>query len=264
MARQNVCEQSSGMFLNKDIKAFIDMTPCDAQPTWAEIRKNITAMSDDMNETVEEYEYYDGDESEVTAVQHIFGVEGNTNYNDIAQRDIINRKHLTGVGRKSNFRVVYPWGTIVEGSGTLTDIVVVGGNSKERLSLSFNLAFDSNSTSVALAGVYPEVVLGALPDPVYVAAGKLLKYTFPNVTDSDKAKQPISHLLPEKLGLIIGVDTPVSEYMVREYVDGSNLIIELVLPSSVVVDDDILVVNKGVFTKSLQSYTQSVATVDVA
>lgn len=52
--------------------------------------------------------------------------------------------------------------------------------------------------------------------------------------------------------------------MVREYVDGSNLIIELVLPSSTVVDDDILVVNKGVFTKSLQSYAQSVATVNVA
>jgi len=263
MARQNVCELSSGMFLNKDIKAYIDMTPCEATPTWAEIRKNITSMSDDMNETVEEYEYYDGDESEVTAVQHIFGFEGNTNYGDIAQKEIINRKHLTGVGRKGNFKVIYPWGTIVEGSGTLTDIVTIGGNAKERLSLSFNLAFDSNSTSVSVAGTYPEVTLLSFPEPVYVSEGKLLRYTFANVTDNDKSKQPISYLLPEKVGVIIGLDDPVSEYLVREYESGTDLIIELVLPSTTIVDNDILVVNNGVVTKSLQSYSQSVATVPI-
>ena len=259
--RKNICEMGSGMFINKDIKAYIDLTPCDAQPTWAEIRKNITSVSDDMDETVEDYENFDGDESEVVDVKHIFGFEGNSNYSDIAQKHIINMKGKTGNGRRGNFKVVYPWGTIVEGAGTVTDIVVLGGDAKNRLDFSFNLSFDSGATEEILA-VLPKVVLEALPTPTYTAGTKTLKFTFPNTTDENKSAQPIATMLSEKLGLVVNNNT-LPEYLIKESVVGNNLIIELVLPSGVTPSGNILVVNKGVLTKSLQSYAPSVQSVSV-
>ena len=254
MARQNVCSQSSGMYLNKDIKAYIDLTPCEAQATWAEIRSNITSISDDMEENVETYENFDGDENEVASVQPIFGFEGNSNYSDPAHKMIIDMKHKRGVGRKGNFKVIYPWGTIVEGSGTVTEIKVLGGASKERLTLSFNLSFDESFTTVILPE-YSEVVLGVLPTPTKVVANKLVKFTFADVTNEDKAKQPIPELLNEKLGVLI--NDKVEDYQIKTYTQSNSLIVELVF-NSLITGDTIKIVNTGVITRSLQQYAPSV------
>ena len=254
MARQNVCLQSSGMYLNKDIKAYIDLTPCEAQATWSEIRSNITSISDDMEENVETYENFDGDENEVASVQPIFGFEGNSNYSDPAHKMIIDMKHKRGVGRKGNFKVIYPWGTIVEGSGTVTEIKVLGGASKERLTLSFNLSFDESFTTVILPE-YSEVTLGDFPTPTKVVANKLVKFTFADVTNEDKAKQPIPELLNEKLGVLI--EDIVADYQIKTYTQSNSFIIELVF-NSIGASDKIKIVNTGVIARSLQQYAPSV------
>lgn len=143
LGAQNVCELASGLFINKDVKVSIDTDPCGTTPgtKYALLNQNILSISDESSETVEEYSYFSGDESEVASVSLSYAIEGHTNYGDPAIKYVVDMQHLAGTKRLTNAKIEFPWGSVYEGVVTLSDITVIGGDAGARLDFAFTMTF---------------------------------------------------------------------------------------------------------------------------
>lgn len=219
MPRAMICAgQTNVAALNKDILFNIDITPCSETALYVPFCAKITDYSDDLEEGSETYEYMCGDEEEINSVRYKYGISGHTYYGDPAQRFIIDMQGKKGIGRRTNAQILFPWGTMIEGSCTITEIKIMGGGPKDRMDFSFNVSFDEEGATTLIPN--ESIVLGTLPQPMFVESPDgvihdLITWTFPYTTDEDKLKAPNPDLLQQKVNVVLtGGDVATADYIV--------------------------------------------------
>ena len=108
----------------------INITPGEAEPTWALLARGITSITPSPNESTEDKDYYDGYGVPTTKVQSTqiqYEVEGDRCYGDPAQDYIASVALETGEGRETQFRHTAPNGDVIEGNCTLLELVPNSG-----------------------------------------------------------------------------------------------------------------------------------------
>lgn len=100
----------------------INITPGEAEPTWAILSRGITSITPTNNEGTEDKDYYDGygtPTTDVTSVQIQYEVEGDRCYGDPAQDYVASVALETGEGRRTQFRHTAANGDVIVGDCTI-------------------------------------------------------------------------------------------------------------------------------------------------
>ena len=136
----------------------INITPGEAEPTWAILSRGITSITPSPNESTEDKDYYDGYGVPTTKVQSTqiqYEVEGDRCYGDPAQDYIASVALETGEGRETQFRHTAANGDVIQGDCTLLELVPNSGQGEAS-------ALGAFSCTISTAG-----------SPAFTPAGKL-------------------------------------------------------------------------------------------
>lgn len=115
-------------------------------PEWLELGKWITNVTDDTEDTTEDFSDYAGDGTvsvDVTGVAESYGFEGTYDKENAAMKYIADMRHELGEGRKTLFRVTDPDGETFTGQATVSDIVYRGGEASGYPEFGCSIRFDT-------------------------------------------------------------------------------------------------------------------------
>lgn len=113
------------------------------------IAKGITGVDPDNNEETEDTYYFDGGgaaETDVTGYKLSYAFEGHRNYGDPAQDYIMGLATKTGPERKVDFTVTEPNGDKYQGTATVSDIKLPGGDANSKGEIEFTISYDGKPT----------------------------------------------------------------------------------------------------------------------
>lgn len=109
------------------------------------LAKWIREVEDDSDEEVEDEAYYDGDgtpEEDVTSVKKKYTFEGMYDDADEGMKFIADLEFETGEGRKVWFKQERTNGDVFQGSATVTEIKVTGGEAQEYAAFECSIAWN--------------------------------------------------------------------------------------------------------------------------
>ncbi len=134
-----------GFALNYQYANMIDITPNEADPTWAFMGPGIEDISPDRSEKVDESEDYStggNTRTTVTGVTKSTTVTGKRLIGDAMQDYVASLEEVFGDERNTRYRCVSPTGEIVEEDVTLRDIMMGGpsGAASDKQAISFKMA----------------------------------------------------------------------------------------------------------------------------
>lgn len=112
---------------------------------WLQLGKWITNVSDDSEDTTEDFSDYAGDgtvTTDVTGVAEQYGFEGTFDKENPAMAYIASLRHKKGDGRKIKFRVTDPDGTTHTGPATVSGIIYRGGEASGYPAFNCTIRFD--------------------------------------------------------------------------------------------------------------------------
>lgn len=118
--------------------------------TYDRLARWVSSVTDDSEEEVEEQGFYDGDgtpESDVISVKKAYAFEGMFDAEDPAMAFIASLEFETGEGRKIAFKQVRTDGTELEGTATVTNPKVTGGEATEYATFECTIAWDAKPTA---------------------------------------------------------------------------------------------------------------------
>jgi hypothetical protein len=100
-------------------------------------------MGNDSEDVTEDYNDYTGiDTTDVLGIRKRWSPEGFVDYEDDAQKIVIDKEFAIGNGRKVWHKWVSTDGTTYEGVARLLDIKIAGGDSNTKEELSFVIQHD--------------------------------------------------------------------------------------------------------------------------
>jgi hypothetical protein len=139
------------MDINYQYGFFIDTSPIAGGPIWAEIAAGINDYKKSLNEVVQSYQYLSNNgwgASEVLGGQIITTFTGNRVRGDAAQDYIysVGVQYGFGSARKTNYKIVAPDGSTIQGACTLVKVEDTGGKSVEATAISFDVNFNGLPT----------------------------------------------------------------------------------------------------------------------
>lgn len=146
-----------GFALNYQYANLINITPEDAQPTWAWVGPGITEITASREEKTDEQDDYSTGGNTVTTVTGVtksVEVTGSRLYGDPFQEYLASIEENFGRERETQYRVVSPDGEIVQESVTIKDINVSGPNGAASDKQGISCTFARNDT--------PEIVREAV------------------------------------------------------------------------------------------------------
>lgn len=115
-----------------------DEKPIEGAYKW--LASGIATMGNDSEDVTEDYNDYTGvDTTEVLNVKKRWSPEGFVDYEDEAQKIVIEREFALGDGRKVWHKWIATDGTTYEGVARLLDIKISGGDSNTKEELSFTI-----------------------------------------------------------------------------------------------------------------------------
>ena len=136
---------------NYNYHFFVDTTPLQAEPTWAEVAEGISNLESSLNEVVQKYSFLSGQgwgSSEVTGGQITVKFKGVRTQGDVAQDYIYSPavRFNFGDARKTHFKITDPDGSAISGNCTFTDIEKKGGDTTKGMEIDFTVAFNGKPT----------------------------------------------------------------------------------------------------------------------
>jgi hypothetical protein len=115
--------------------------PTETDYKW--LASGITTMGNDSEDVTEDYNDYTGiDTTDVLGIRKRWSPEGFVDYEDDAQKIVIDKEFAIGNGRKVWHKWVSTDGTTYEGVARLLDIKIAGGDSNTKEELSFVIQHD--------------------------------------------------------------------------------------------------------------------------
>lgn len=245
----NICDTYGSVFVNKDVQYFIDITPCGAERTWAQIYKKLLTVEANNDVSVDNVDSFEGMLNDVTSKSWGYSFTTKSDYSDPALRYIIDTDIKIGKDVKTNFKVVYPYGKIFQGVAIVALNQDVGGDPSQYLEVDFDITFDGEPEVI-----YPSSEigkeLGALSNPTVTSTtgGSNVVFTFTEVSLMLEAG-----LLNGKINVLLNGAT-LGEYSLSENV--STMTTKLFIPHSVT--DDVQLVMVSPVAKNLGVYDSEV------
>ncbi|MDL2257587.1 hypothetical protein LJC42_00310 [Eubacteriales bacterium OttesenSCG-928-K08] len=125
-------------------KLEFDITPTEAQPTWAQVCKGFTDVSESLNEVVEQFSYLCSEGwgySEVVGGQYTNTLTGHRYIGDAFQDWLFDPEVQLkfGSSRKTRMRITSKSGLIVVWDVTLANITASGGNARATNAISVTI-----------------------------------------------------------------------------------------------------------------------------
>lgn len=133
--------------LNSERKHYLALWTDDktkpAEDGYKWLASGISTMGNDSEDKTEDYNDYTGiDTTDVTGVQTKWTPEGFVDYEDEAQKIVVDKQFAVGDGRKVWHKWTATDGTTYEGVARLLDIKIAGGDSNTKEELSFTIQHD--------------------------------------------------------------------------------------------------------------------------
>lgn len=142
----------------------INITPTEASPTWAQIKKGFANLAEALNEVIYQASYL-GDEgwgsSEVTGGQYTLTLTGVRYFNDAAQDFLFSDAVMYNWGnaRKTQLRVVRQNGAIILWDVTLANVTNSGGDANQPGAISVAIHGNGKPTIQTDTYIEPLVVV---------------------------------------------------------------------------------------------------------
>lgn len=136
---------------------YVGAIPVDdlGEPEYKKLAKWVSSVTDDSEEETEDMGFYDGDgtpETDVISVKKVYTFEGMYDEEDPAMKFIASLEFETGEARKIMFKQVRTNGDTLEGTATVTDIKVTGGEATEYATFECTIGWDKKP-KITKAGV---------------------------------------------------------------------------------------------------------------
>lgn len=200
----------------------LNITPDAPEPTWAYIGPGISSVETNDDEETDDTAYYDGggvSGQDVTGVTAGYTFAGNRKYGDLVQEFVVSLRLQTGEGRKTQLRHIAPNGEMFEGTVTIQNIEVNGGDANEKGSFSFDAMFDGIPSFIAGDKTKtPESMEVAAPQSLTVGGTAALQPTVAPTTASAwcvYASQDDSIAKVDALGNVTGVKAGTTKVSVK-------------------------------------------------
>lgn len=134
----------------------VNVTPNEAEATWAWVAPGINNITNDASEETSEDEFYDSEgstDTEVTKLTRGFTVEGYRRFTDAFQNYVASIADLTGEDRRTQYRLTSPDGKVIQANCTIKDIKagVPDGAPSDRMPFSCSIVQNGSYTSVTPA-----------------------------------------------------------------------------------------------------------------
>lgn len=127
----------------------VDSTYNSDIPTWLRLAGGITSIEFDNNEDISQDYYYDGGgnaESDVIGMQKTIAFEGHRKYGDLAQDFVFSLSNEMGDARRTQVRVTFPDGTLIQGACSIVNIKDAGGDANSKGEVEFEIHFNGLPT----------------------------------------------------------------------------------------------------------------------
>ena len=193
------------MDINYGYHFYVDISPAQTEPSWAEVSEGIENFDKSLNEVVNDFQFFSGQgwgSSEVTGGQLVLTLTGRRIRGDAAQDYIFNPASWYNFGdaRKTRFKMTSPGGYQLIGPCTLANIDTSGGDSTDGTALTFEVRFNGKPT------ITPELGVLAVTSSAGSTTGTTALVVVPAKAAANiyKYKTDVSVTLPDYEGVTTG------------------------------------------------------------